>query len=74
MLTSVFLIISVLVFAGLAFCAVAGLRNGDRPGDARLTARLETGTQPDEARPLILVTVQNPSPAPVLAALAARRR
>jgi hypothetical protein len=31
------------------------MRNGDRPGDAEITALLSTGTQPDEARPVIVV-------------------
>jgi len=60
------------VFAGLFYCLAAGFRNGDRPGDALVTAQLTTGAQPDEARPLIIVTVRNRSGTPVFAALTAR--
>ena len=74
MLTHVFWIIAgACVFAALYYCAVAGVRNGDRPGDAKITALLTTGTQPDEARPVIVVHVRNPSGTPVLVALSARR-
>ena len=59
------------LLAALYYCLAAGLRNGDRPGDARVTAHLATGTQPDERRPLIVVTVRNPSGTPVIAALSA---
>ncbi len=41
MLTYVFGIIAVAgVLAALYYCLAAGLRNGDRPGDARVTALL----------------------------------
>ena len=55
------------------YCLATGIRNGDYPGDARVTALLATGTRPDEPRPLIVVTVRNPSGTPVIAALTARR-
>jgi hypothetical protein len=72
-LTYVFGIIAAAgVFAALFCCLAAGVRNGDRPGDALVTALLATGTQPDEARPLIIVTVRNPSGTPVFAGLRAR--
>jgi hypothetical protein len=72
-LTHVFWIIGAAgVFAALYCLAEAGVRNGDRPGDAKITARLATGTQPDEARPVIVVTVRNPAGTPVLVALNAR--
>jgi len=71
------------LLAVLSWCLMIGLRNGDRPGDARVSALLATGTRPgtgvpstvspDAAGPLILVTVRNPSGTPVLAALSARR-
>jgi hypothetical protein len=61
------------VISALVYCLAASLRNGDRPGDAKVTAVLTTGTQPDEARPLIVVSVRNPSGTPVFAALTARR-
>lgn len=74
MLTYVFGIIAMAgVIAGLAYCLAAGLRNGDRAGDAKVTAVLTTGTQPDETRPVIVVRVRNPSGTPVFAALNARR-
>jgi hypothetical protein len=70
------------LIAGLFWCLAAGFRNGDRPGDALVTALLATGTQAnetradetraDEARPLIVVTVRNPSGTPVFAALTAK--
>ena len=54
MLTHVFWIIAAAcVFAALYYSLAAGMRNGDRPGDAKVTALLSTGTQPDEARPVI---------------------
>ena len=61
------------MFAALYYCLAAGLRNGDRPGDAEITAMLSSGTQPDEARPVIAVHVRNPSGTHVLVALSARR-
>jgi hypothetical protein len=73
MLTYVFWIIAMAgVVSVLWYCLAAGLRNGDRPGDALVTALLTSGAQPDEARPLIIVTVRNPSGTPAFAALAAR--
>ena len=74
MLTYVFVIIATAgVITALVYCLAAGLRNGDRAGDAKVTAVLTTGTQPDEARPAIVVRVRNPSGTPVFAALTARR-
>lgn len=79
MLTHVFWIIGAAgVLAALYWLAAAGLRNGDRPGDAKVTARLATGTRPDavppgRASPVIVVTVRNPAGTPVLVALNARR-
>jgi hypothetical protein len=73
-LTHVFWIIAAAcVFAALYYCFAAGVRNGDRPGDTKITALLTTGTQPDEARPVIVVHVRNPSGTPVIVALRARR-
>ena len=74
MLTHVFWIIAAAcVFAALYYCLAAGMRNGDRPGDAEITAMLSSAMQPDEARPVIAVHVRNPSGTPVLVALSARR-
>ncbi len=79
MLTYVFWIIAVTaVFALLCYLVADGMRNGDRPGDAKVTAVVTTGTQPgavpsDGTVPVIAVTVRNPSGTPVLVALSARR-
>ena len=73
MLTYVFgIIVAAGVLAALSYCLAAGARNGDRPGDALVTALLTQGARPDEARPLIVVTVRNPSGTPVFAGLTAR--
>jgi hypothetical protein len=61
------------VLAVLYYLALAGLRNGDRSGDALVTALLTAEARPDETRPLVVVTVRNPSGTPVLAALRVRR-
>jgi hypothetical protein len=50
-----------------------GFRNGDRPGDARVRAALHGSGQPDEERPVAVVTVRNRGGAPVLAAVGVRR-
>ena len=74
MLTSLFCIIAAAAaFAALYYLAAAGVRNGDRPGDALVTALVMIGTHPEDARPLIVATVRNPAEVPVLAALSARR-
>jgi hypothetical protein len=73
-LTFVFSIIAAAgVFAGLYYLGVAASRNGDRPGDALVTALVTTGAHPEGARPLVVATVANPSGIPVLAALTTRR-
>jgi len=57
-LTYVFGIIAAAgVLAVLFYCLAAGLRNGDRPGDALVTALLRTAAQPDEPRPLVIAAV-----------------
>ena len=64
----------------LALCAlgsgllVAGLRAGDRPVDAEVAAWLASAAQPDEQRPVIVVTIRNPSTVPLIAGLSATRR
>ena len=74
MLSYVSLIIGAIVLLMVTCWLVsAGIRNGDRAGDAKVTAVLTTGTQPDETRPVIVVRVRNPSGTPVFAALTARR-
>jgi hypothetical protein len=60
-------------FAALGWRAVAGLRDGDRPGDAKVSALLRDSGQPDESRPVVIAMVRNPSDKPVLAGLSARR-
>jgi hypothetical protein len=60
-------------FAALGWRAAAGLRDGDRPGDAKVSALLRESGQPDEPRPVVIATVRNPSDKPVLAGLSARR-
>jgi hypothetical protein len=70
----VLVIIAVIVLLAAVFMlAAAGLRNGDRPGDARVSAVVRRGTQPDEPRPVLVAVVRNPSGSAVLAGLGARR-
>lgn len=59
--------------AAFGWLMAAGLRNGDRPSDARVTAALGNAAQPDEPRPVVVATVRNPSGTPVLAGLSVRR-
>ena len=73
MLNAVFWITGLAAIAsGVYWLAAAGFRNGDRPGDARVSARLVTRPRADEVRPLIVATVRNPSGAPALGALRVR--
>lgn len=51
-----------------------GIRTGDLPGDAAVSATLAGSGQPDESRPVVLVAVRNPGDTPLLAGLSARRR
>jgi hypothetical protein len=71
--TYALLIFAVAALMGAVWLAAAGARNGDRPGDARVTATARYGAQPDEPRPVLSVVVDNPSGAPVLAGLRVRR-
>jgi hypothetical protein len=66
-----FIVAGVVVLAGLCLGA-AGFRDGDRPADATVTARLRRAGQPDEPRPVVVATVRNPSGTPVLAGLSVR--
>jgi hypothetical protein len=52
----------------------AGIRAGDRPGDATVTAEAQDTGQPDEPRPVIIATVRNPGRVPLVAGFSARRR
>jgi hypothetical protein len=62
----------IVVLALLFACAAKGVRDGDRPADATVSAVLRHASQPDERRPVIVATVVNPSGRPVLAGLSAR--
>jgi hypothetical protein len=63
----------VAALALVCWLAAAGLRNGDRPADAKVSAVLRDAGQPDEPRPVVVATVRNPSPSPVLAGAGVRR-
>jgi len=67
------LIVVAVVIVAPSWCLVRGLRNGDRPADARVTAVVRDAGQPDEPRPVILAAIGNPSATPVLAGLEARK-
>jgi hypothetical protein len=60
-------------FAALGWRAAVGLRDGDRPADAKVVALLRDSGQPDEPRPVVIALVRNPSDKPVLAGMSARR-
>jgi len=61
------------MIAAPSWCLARGLRNGDRPADATVTAVLRDAGQPDEPRPVIPAAIGNPSATPVLAGLEARK-
>jgi hypothetical protein len=67
------LIVVAVVIAAPSWCLARGLRNGDRPADATVTAVVRDAGQPDERRPVILAAIENPSATPVLAGLEARK-
>ena len=67
------LIVVVAMIAVPSWCLARGLRNGDRPADATVTAVLRDAGQPDEPWPVILAAIGNPSATPVLAGLEARK-
>ena len=74
MVSYVSLIIGAIAALAVAYwLAWAGVRNGDRPGDARVRAALHGSGQPDEERPVAVVTVDNRGGSPVLAAVGVRR-
>ena len=70
---AVIMAIAFATFAALCWYAAMGLRDGDRPADARVTALLRASGQPDEPRPVVIAMVRNRSDKPVLAGLSARR-
>lgn len=65
----IFLGASPLVLLGL--WGIGGVRNGDQPGDARVSALIGAGGA--GGNPLIFATVRNPSGTPALTALRVRR-
>jgi hypothetical protein len=73
------IIIAVAVLIGGHWWVMSGFRNGDRAGDARVTALLRTAALPGETapsgegRPEVAACVRNPSDTPLLAALQVRR-
>lgn len=69
----ILMVIVVVTLALVCGLAVAGFRNGDKPGDAAVSAELATARQPDGARPVIRATVANRSAVPVMVGLRARR-
>ena len=62
----------IVVLALLFWVAAKGVRDGDGPADAMVSAVLRDAGQPDERRPVIVATVANPSGRPVVAGLSAR--
>ncbi|HEX6452494.1 MAG TPA: hypothetical protein VF060_23915 [Trebonia sp.] len=63
---------AIVCLGGLYALALAGFRLGDRPEDTRVTAVLRDAWQPDATRPVIAVTVRNPSGTAVLAGMSVR--
>jgi hypothetical protein len=61
-----------LTLAGLAWLVVLAFRYGDRPLDAKVSARLRDAGQPDESRPVIVAAIENPSGKAVMVGLAGR--
>jgi hypothetical protein len=55
----------------LGWCGIVGARNGDHPGDARVSALV--GWDASDGNPQIFATVRNPSGTPALTALRVRR-
>jgi hypothetical protein len=64
--TPVFLTLGLaaLAFAGLLLLVEIGIRNGDRPGDVRVSAEPWTSGQPDERHPVLIARIENPSASP----------
>ena len=63
---------AIISLGGLLWLAAEGFRLGDRPDDARITAVLRDAWQPDATRPVVAVTVRNPSGAAVLTGMSVR--
>jgi len=66
------LAVAVACLCGLYWLAMAGFRLGDRPEDTRVTAVLRDAWQPDATRPVIAVTIRNPSGTAALAGMSVR--
>src|SRR5215469_14736646 len=66
------LAVAIISLAGLCGLAARGFRSGDRPDDARVTAVLRDARQPDATRPVVAVTVRNPSGTPLLTGMSVR--
>ena len=73
-MTWLFAIFGAVVWCALIAVGITALRDGDQPADARVTAVLADAGQPDEARPVIVATVRNPSGVPVMVGLRVRAR
>lgn len=71
-MVSYFLVIFLVAcpMALLGTLGIAGLRNGDQPGDSRVSALVAAGAG---GNPLIFATVRNPSATPAVTALRVRR-
>ncbi len=73
------IIIVAIALAGGYWWVMSGFRNGDRPGDARVTVLLRTTVTPGEAArsgqalPCVVACLRNPSDTPLVAALRVRR-
>ena len=67
------IVFGALTLAATTRLAITGFRNGDRPLDAVVTAQLRQAGQPDEARPVVIAEVRNPSGSALLVGLTARR-
>ena len=63
---------AIVSLAGLCGLALRGFRLGDRPEDARVTAMLRTAWQADATRPVVAVTIRNPSATPMLTGMSVR--
>ena len=55
----------------LGWCGIAGMRNGDHPGDSHVSALVGVGA--GDGNPQVFATVRNPSGTPALTALRVRR-
>jgi hypothetical protein len=61
------------IAAGALLLCQAGIRAGDRPGDATVSAGVGIAEQPDGRYRVVIVTVRNPGDVPVMVGLSVRR-